>query len=172
MNARPPGRPWRRLGLAALTLTAPAISVTLILLLARGGPRALGLEITIIASAGCAVIALLPRRPIRTQRRARRGEPDGIWRPQDLQQLERLVGFAPTNAGDVHFRLRPLLREIALARLQRHRVDLDRDQRASRELLGDRAWDVVRPDRPRPERGDPGVATSELAEIVDRLEHL
>ena len=40
MNARPPGRPWRRLGLAALTLTAPAISVTLILLLARGGGHA------------------------------------------------------------------------------------------------------------------------------------
>ncbi len=92
-----------------------------------------------------------------------------------LEELDRLVRWQVSTAGDVHFRLRPVLREVAAHRL-RHgpRVDLDGSPAVARRLLGEVAFEVVRPDRPAPpDRLAPGrVTLAELAGIVERLEAL
>jgi hypothetical protein len=69
--------------------------------------------------------------------------------------------------------LRPLLREIAAARLNRRRVRLVRNADEARAMLGDDLWEIVRPGRPRP--ADPrarGVSLEQLAQMTDRLERL
>jgi hypothetical protein len=95
--------------------------------------------------------------------------------PASLEELDRLVRWQVSTAGDVHFRLRPVLREIAAHRLQHgHDVDLDGSPAVARRLLGEVAFEVVRPDRPAPpDRLAPGrVTPGELAGIVERLEAL
>ena len=51
---------------------------------------------------------------------------------------------------DAHTRLRPVLVEIAEARLVRRGLRLERDVEEARRLLGPAAWELVRPDRPAP----------------------
>ena len=59
---------------------------------------------------------------------------------------------------DLHYRLRPIVREIALARLARRGLSLDLGSAAVRELVGD-LWKLVRPDREPPkDRQAPGPA--------------
>jgi hypothetical protein len=92
--------------------------------------------------------------------------------PVGLEHKQRLIATA-WNAGDVHLRLRPVLRQIASARLRRHGADLDGDDPRARALLGESLWEVVRPDRPRPEHGhERRLRRGELRELVDRLEDL
>lgn len=101
---------------------------------------------------------------------ARRTEPAV---PEELEKLQRLMSFSAHNAGDWHFRLRPILRELADALLQdRHGVRLDGDPRAP-DTLGTRAWAALRADRPPPEdRLGPGLAAAELERVVHQIEEL
>jgi hypothetical protein len=95
--------------------------------------------------------------------------------PASLEELDRLVRWQLPTAGDVHFRLRPVLQEIAAHRLRHgHDVDLDGSPAVARRLLGQVTFEVVRPDRPAPpDRLAPGrVTLAELARIVERLEAL
>jgi hypothetical protein len=95
-----------------------------------------------------------------------------LW-PAQLVRLERTVDWSGSNAMDAHTRLRPVLVEIAEARLARHGVRLERDVAEARRLLGPIAWELVRPNRPPPrDRDAPGVARRELEEILDALEAL
>jgi hypothetical protein len=95
-----------------------------------------------------------------------------VW-PAQLVRLERIVEWSSMSALDVHTRLRPVLVEIAEARLGRHAVRLDRDEAEARRLLGPAVWELVRPDRPAPRTRDaPGLRRGELDEILDRLEAL
>jgi hypothetical protein len=93
--------------------------------------------------------------------------------PDDqLARLQLVVDGALRDAGDLHLRLRPVLREIARQRLRRRRIDLDRDPRAP-GLLGPEAWELVRPDRPRPAAGfAPGLEEAQLERILAALEEL
>jgi hypothetical protein len=69
--------------------------------------------------------------------------------------------------------LRPVLSDIATARLARRGVRLSRDHDEARRLLGPEAWELVRPDRPQPpDRRAPGIAPRELEAVLDRLEAL
>jgi hypothetical protein len=115
--------------------------------------------------------SLFPRRPPLSQRlpALRRR-----YRPTDLEMLEGRLLVAGRNAADFHSRLRPMLREIAAARLQRrHGVALDRDRTAARALLGDDLWEVVRPDRPAPaDRGAPGPGLDAIEPLIARLEEV
>jgi hypothetical protein len=55
----------------------------------------------------------------------------------------------------------------------RHGIDLDRRPQAARALLGEDAWDLVRPDRPAPDDShSPGVTLQQVRAAVDRLEAL
>jgi hypothetical protein len=93
-------------------------------------------------------------------------------RPPDLVHLEQQVALAATTAFDVHFRLRPVLREIAGRRLWRtHAVDFEADPERAESLLGADVWELVRPDRPPPD--DPfaaGLDQHAMDAVVEKLE--
>jgi hypothetical protein len=97
-------------------------------------------------------------------------------RPGDSGPLAmaRDLDLATLTAFHLHVRVRPLLREIAAHRLRaRYGVDLDAEPARARELVGARAWDVVRPDRSPPDdRLAPGPSVSYLREIVTELESI
>lgn len=92
----------------------------------------------------------------------------------DLARLEREAALAQSSAFDLHYRLRPVLREIAGGLLAvRRGVSLDRRPERARELLGAETWELVRPDREPPlDRTAPGIDTPALRRIVDSLEAL
>lgn len=95
-------------------------------------------------------------------------------RPPELIRIEREITLGSASAAHLHRRLLPLLRESAATRLlARHHVDLARQPDAARSLLGDAAWDVLRPDRPEPvNRNAPGLSLRQIARLVQRLEQL
>ena len=130
----------------------------------------LALELATVVVGVIVLAALVPRIPARTRsRRGRRAAP----RPAPLERIERVVAAARETAGEVHVRVRPLLREIAGPLLRRQGVRLDSEPDRARALLGDELWDVVRPDRPRPpERRDPGLELTRLERFIGRLERL
>jgi hypothetical protein len=73
----------------------------------------------------------------------------------------------------VHTRLRPVLIEIAEARLLRRGLRLERDVEESLRLLGPAVWELVRPDRPAPRGRDAaGISPRRLEETLDVLEAL
>jgi hypothetical protein len=95
-----------------------------------------------------------------------------VW-PAQLVRLERTVARSGLSGLDVHTRLRPVLVEIAEARLGRRGLRLDRDAEEARRLLGPQAWELVRPDRPvPPNRHAPGMRPGELDDVLDALEAL
>jgi hypothetical protein len=100
-------------------------------------------------------------------------KPEEPQLPGDLDRVGRLVVLGGANEFDLHYRLRPLLRQISAERLLDHYgVDLDRDPERARSLLGDKLWEVVRPDRQVGRRRGPGLPAAELAGDVARLEEL
>lgn len=83
-------------------------------------------------------------------------------RPNALVRIERELTLATSNAGNVHERLRPMLREIAHARLGRD---------ATRERLGDETWELIRPDAPEPNnRSAPGLSLRTIRRVIETLE--
>jgi len=101
--------------------------------------------------------ALTPREAVRT-------------RPADLIRTERDLTLASANAGELHTRLLPQLREVASARLAGRR---DVDLAHARELLGDDAWELLRPDRPAPaDRSEPGLPLRRVTLLLDAIERL
>jgi hypothetical protein len=93
-----------------------------------------------------------------------------VW-PAQLVRLHRIVEWSDSSALAAHTRLRPVLVEIAEARLARRGLRLDRNEDEARRLLGPKAWELVRPDRPAPrDREAPGIAPRDLDEILDALE--
>ena len=90
-----------------------------------------------------------------------------------LARLEREVALASANAFDLHFRLRPILRETAVGLLAIRGVDLDGQPERARALLGDDLFQLVRGERREPlDRTGPGLPPARLREAVDRLEAL
>ena len=89
-----------------------------------------------------------------------------------LESLARTLELAEASSFDLHNRLRPILREVAAARLARRGVSLDRQPERARDLLGVRAWELVRPDREPPAVGrlERGWSAAELRDVVDSLE--
>jgi hypothetical protein len=95
-----------------------------------------------------------------------------VW-PAQLVRLERIVRWSASSGHDVHNALRPVLVEIAEARLARRGLWLDRDAGEARRLLGPAAWELVSPDRPPPRDPDsPGIAARDLESILDALDAL
>ena len=82
--------------------------------------------------------------------------------------------MARSSAFDLHARLRPAVAELATELLSGRRgIDLERDPVRARAVLGDDAWELVRPDRPVPtDRHAPGISDDELVRIVTALEHV
>jgi hypothetical protein len=102
----------------------------------------------------------------------RRGPPRRS-RPSQLLRIERIVERSGEDGRAAHTLLRPVLVEIATARLARRGVQLDRDHDEAQRLLGPDAWELVRPDRPPPhDHRVRGVSPRELEAMLDRLEAL
>ena len=93
-------------------------------------------------------------------------------RPPDLERTERMLSMAATTAFDLHYRLRPVLREVAEQRLaDRRGLRLDSGDPRVRQACGDELWEVVRPDREAPElRYQQGLRPGALERLVERLE--
>ena len=127
-----------------------------------------------VAALGAAAAAAYRPLPGRSrfeelQRLPRAREP----RPAELERLERGVDLGVARAEDFHVLLRPALRGIAATLLAARGLDLDRDSKRVRELLGEESWDLLRPERERP--SDPferGVEPAHLRRLVEDLERL
>jgi hypothetical protein len=141
------------------------------------GRRDLALDLYLLLIASGAVFALV--RALAEE--APRAEPEPPSRPRrsmerlpELERTERAVLLSASTAFDVHYRLRPILREVAAQRLATRRgLSLDEDTAASRAIVGDGTWELVRPDREPPElRYGPGIAAREFREVVAALERI
>ena len=99
-------------------------------------------------------------------------QPPRSQRVGQLESVARALDLAEASSFDLHNILRPIVREIAAARLARHGVSLDRQPERARALLGPQAWELVRPDREAPagRSGRGGCSRDELRAIVDSLE--
>jgi hypothetical protein len=94
--------------------------------------------------------------------------------PESLSGAEDDVALAQADAFDVHFRLRPQVRDIVAAGLAMQAgIELDREPERAQEKLSPHMWELVRPDRPRPEgAGKSGIDTASLTAVVDELERI
>ena len=99
---------------------------------------------------------------------------EGNVRPPELIRIEREITLGAGTAAHLHRRLLPLLREAAGTRLSaRHQIDFERRPEEARRLLGEDAWDVLRPDRPEPiDRNGPGLSLRRIGGVVKTLERL
>jgi hypothetical protein len=95
-------------------------------------------------------------------------------RPDELVHLEQRLALAQTTAFDAHYRLRPVVREIAAQRLwARHAVVLDEDPGRAEALLGADVWELARPDRPPPrEPFAPGPGAVGIERVIAKLEQV
>jgi hypothetical protein len=167
-------RPWVRVAVVCL-FGAVALTVALVV---RPGDASLAAEafVLFLGALGAAVltratstafaaptesqvaVALRPRRP-------------KVRRVPELERLERELEMSTQSAYDTHYRLRPILREIAAGRLGHSAVELDRPGSRAEELLGPDAWALVRPDSQRPaDHHAPGASLAEIERAIDALE--
>jgi hypothetical protein len=95
-------------------------------------------------------------------------------RPDELERVEREIVVGATAGVWARHRLLPRLRSAAAARLSmRHGIDLERSPDAARDLLGDDAWELLRPDRLAPaDATAPGIPLEQIEALLDRLESL
>jgi hypothetical protein len=120
------------------------------------------------------VAALAARLPVAKRPRTPPPRPPSTSSlPSQLLRIQRIVERSGESGVAAHTLLRPVLSEIAEARLARRGVQLNRDHDEARQLLGHEAWELVRPDRPQPhDARAPGVAPRELEAVLDSLEAL
>jgi hypothetical protein len=127
--------------------------------------------VAVLVAAG-AVRALMQMLPPLRRTAAAQGSAVGEG-TGDRERLDRVVSAATSHAGDLHLRLRPILREIAADGLRRRGVELDAQPQAAQALLAPDTWEVVRPDRPRPDDAFArGLAPARLNAVLDDLEAL
>jgi hypothetical protein len=164
----------RAAGIAVLATVGLAVA-----LVVRPGDSGLAAEayVLLVGALGMALLAqavagLFPAAPpsrIESASRPRRKDK----RLAGLERIERELEMATQSAFDTHYRLRPLLRELAATRLARRGVDLDAPGGRAEELLGPDAWSFVRPDLVRPtEHHAAGVRLATVERAVDALERL
>jgi hypothetical protein len=144
------------------------------------GRHELVLDIFVLTLGGAALVALssalgevAPREGESLLEEAMASEQREPARIPELDRLERQVALAASRDFDFHFRLRPVLREIAESRLERRGVRLDSKSPRVRELLGDDLWALTAADRePSAYRQAPGLPLEDLERTVERLERL
>ena len=158
----------------------PTLALVLVLAFVpgEGGLAARAYALLLCVFAFLLALAALRRglpqeRPLRPRAAKRRDEqPRAI--PETLERIEQETYLGVADAFDLHHRLRRRLRDLSAELLSsRRRISLDEQPEAARDVLGDVAWELVRPERPPPEdRFARGISTTELAKIVDSLERI
>ena len=167
--------PWRALAWAAGGGVAALVAA-----LVRPGDRTLVLDVYLLYLGGLALLLLvrataasMPGPGRSALERAVTAPPHRPGkRPAALDHLERMLLLSTETAFEVHYRLRPVLREIAAHRLStRLGVELDGEPETARDALGPAAWELVRPDRePPPDRLARGARLADLRAAVEGLE--
>jgi hypothetical protein len=165
----------RRLAVPVMVATVALV----VLLAVRPLSTSRALAIWVVLVAGLALLLLVRHSRKATQHRTRfdaalRDRTPKASAPVELLRVERELELGIASAGSAHHRLLPLLRSAAAARLaSRHGVELDRRPEAARALLGEEAWELLRPDRPEPaDRFGPGVPRERVAALIERVESL
>ena len=93
--------------------------------------------------------------------------------PLRLRQIVDVLRESERSEFVVDRSLRPLLVPIVAARLGRRGIDMALAPRRAQELLGDRLWEIVRPDRTSAaNRVGRGLRRDDLREAIERLEQL
>ena len=148
----------------AVTLVLTAVYVWL-----SGVAELAAYEVVVVVLGVVALIALGIPIPTEARRRS-----TGTIRlvPSQLHRVERVVWFARSAMVDADRRLYPLLRDQARELLlSRRGIALETEPELARSVLGEAAWDRVRPDRPVSEdRTAPGVELEDIEIVVDAIE--
>jgi len=122
-----------------------------------------------VVGAARGLLDALPLARRRRDPRADEPSPDAA----DLARVGRAVASGTASAGDLHLRLRPILRDIAIDGLHRHGVELDAEPARAQRLLAPATWEIVRPDRPAPSDAFArGLPADDLDLVIDDLEAL
>ena len=160
-----------------------ALLATIVLLVARSiwpGRQELELDVfvLVLGTFGLIVLAseirrIAPSADESLLEEALEPEPPEVRPIAELQRLDRELTMGSTRAFDLHYRLRPVLREIASARLERRGMVLDSGSPSVQAALGETLWELTAPDREPPhDRLAPGLALEELDRTIARLERL
>jgi hypothetical protein len=165
-------------------LTVPALvaTVALVVLLALrplSTSRALAIWIVLVAALALIVLVRHPRgsgaaqHTRRFEAALRRRKPTAS-EPVELLRMERELALGIADAAHAHRRFLPLMQAAAAARLaSRHGIEFERRPDAARALLGEEAWELLRPDRPEPvDRHGPGVPRERVVALIERVESL
>jgi hypothetical protein len=87
--------------------------------------------------------------------------------------LDRQLHFARASAEELHRSFRPVVVQVAAAQLARkHGVALEREPDRARSLVSERLWELIRPDRPTPQKRGRGLRPEELERVIAELEEL
>jgi hypothetical protein len=171
---------FRWAGTVATIMLAAAVMGTFITTVPRYRERAVQV---FVIFAGALVIRLVVREIVASSSRPGPFAFDRALVPPPVTELgpasepARIrfeVGAATHRAMELHHQLRRRLRALAADRLDaRHGVDPDGDPDAAARLLGEDAWELLRPDREAPQdRFGPGLPVETVARIVGAVEDL
>jgi hypothetical protein len=165
------GRPWIRAVVALVPAAFAALvraPVAVVALLAIAG--VLFVAVRVVSELGGDRRAARPERLFEMARR--RHPPAPLRNPRDLETIQTTVAAQSRTAAGVHYWLRPLVSDLAAARLGAGAgVALDDPRAAS--VVPQPLWDLIRPDCPAPDdRLGPGLSPSQLALVLDQLEAL
>jgi len=161
-------------------LTVLATVALLLARFAQPGRFELELDVYILVVGGFALLEVVlatreayPRAPRSALAEALDREPPQPLRPPELERLERELTLGASTAFDLHYRLRPTLREIAGERLAARGLRLDGGGAAVEEALGKELWELVGPDREPPlQRFAAGISPAAARRVIERLEAL
>ena len=154
-----------------LLLVAAGCVAATALGLVFGQGKTLALAAALALTAALAAATALQLRPARRQQPPPRSRDDEM--PLRLRQIAHDLRESEQSEFGVDRSLRPLLVPIVAARLGRRGIDMALAPRRAQELLGDRLWEIVRPDRtPAAYRVGRGLAGDDLREAIERLEQL
>jgi len=153
-----------------LVVTAGCVAATALgLVFGQGRTVALAAALTLAAAPAAATA--LELQPARRQQPPPRARDDEM--PLRLRQLVDVLRESEQSEFGVDRSLRPLLVPIVAACLGRRGIDMALAPRRAQELLGDRLWEIVRPDRtPAANRVSRGLAGDDLRGAIERLEQL
>jgi hypothetical protein len=158
-----------------------ALLATLALAFARAfapGRHELELDVYVLILGGMAVLAVaswvreaVPHGVQSALEDALVRTPEEPARIAELDRLEREIYMGAARAFDLHYRLRPVIREIASGRLAQRGLELDSGSPAVRAALGDELWELVRPDlEPTGDRQAEGPGVEYVRARIDALE--
>lgn len=168
----------RKIVTDSVLLAVPATVALAAVLVFASAQRGLAADAYLLFLGALALLSLVratgrahPRSGRSPLDRALRVRPVRPERPRELAALERQVVLASGGAFDLHYRLRPLLREIAAHRLALRGLELDADGEAA---LRAETWELLRGDREAPDQawGGPGLGAAELRAVIEELERI